>query len=101
MYGILIDNAIEATNKNQLIKKMIISLEKKGSFNHITVSNMSNFIPAETINKFTTKGYTSKNGNGHGIGMSKLNKMLNKKRGSMLLSYDANSKMFNAEIYHL
>ena len=100
MYGILLDNAIEAAEKVQSERRIIISINRNGKLYHVTVRNTSAYVSDEEIGKLTKKGYTSKNESGHGLGLHKLGRMLKKKNGNMYLSYDANSEMFVAEICH-
>jgi two-component system sensor histidine kinase AgrC len=100
MYGILMDNAIEAAEKVQSDRRIIISINRKGKLYNLTVRNISAYLSDEEIGKLTKKGYTSKNESGHGVGLHKLDRMLKKKKGNMHLSYDASSEMFVAEISH-
>lgn len=100
MYGILIDNAIEATEKIENSRTIFLCLDLKDGFNSFKITNPSKYISYNDMSKFTDNGFTTKQKNGHGRGLNKLKNMLDKKNGTIFFNYDVSSEIFTAEIIH-
>ena len=84
MCGILIDNAIEHGNHDTPAYVYLESCDNKFSF---TVKNSGPAISEELLDKFFTKGYTTKQQHeGHGIGMYKLKEMILNHDGDICVS---------------
>lgn len=80
--GILLDNAIEASNKCNDVKKINLTIRKEPKLNRqlITISNTYTNKDVNT-DKIFEKGYTSKNdsdGKSHGLGLWEVRKVLKK-----------------------
>lgn len=93
MMGILTDNAIEALSKtdekeiNQN-RKICISLKESEDAENcieLTVSNTSRQYDDDMTERFFETGYSSK-GSGRGIGLSKLKRLVQDKRGDIVVS---------------
>lgn len=87
LYGILLDNAIEATVDYDE-KRIEIELSEDNQKKRLIVKNTAPYVSNETINKFFKRGYSSKGKENRGIGLSKLKKMLRKHEGTITASYD-------------
>ncbi len=80
--GILLDNAIEASNKCNDMKKINLTIRKELKLNRQLIT-ISNTYTNKDVNpdKIFEKGYTSKNdsdGKSHGLGLWEVRKVLNK-----------------------
>ena len=82
--GILIDNAIEATNEGETIFAKIGSQDDKLVFE---IKNPGSHLTSEFCKNIFKKGYsTKKDGEGyHGIGLYKLNRMVKEYDGKLIL----------------
>ncbi|PHS29726.1 MAG: hypothetical protein COA82_12395 [Alkaliphilus sp.] len=100
MYGILIDNAIEATEREMQKKEIVIRSYKSGGSNIFQIENPSKFISTSEINKFFQKGYTIKQESSKGIGLYKLRQHLKSTGGTVIFSYDNLRKTVVIEIEH-
>lgn len=82
--GILIDNAIEATNEGETIFAKIGSQDDKAVFE---IKNPGPHLTPEFCKNIFKKGYsTKKDGEGcHGIGLYKLNRMVKEYDGKLIL----------------
>ena len=87
IFGIIIDNAFEAVNDSQN-KGVNLAIDYKDGFNIIEASNPSDFISSDDIRRFFEYQYSSKEEEGHGIGLYKLQKMLKKNNGNIIVYYD-------------
>lgn len=96
MFGILIDNAIEAAVKTE--KKIIqVTLEYKEGMNCCKVENsVANFSVQDIPRMFDF--YVSKKGEGRGIGLSKLKQLLDKEKGTINVFYDTQLKLLYVDI---
>jgi len=87
IFGIIIDNAFEAVMNSQ--NKMVnLKIDYSDGFNIIEASNPSEFISSDDIRRFFEYQYSSKEEDGHGIGLYKLQKMLKKNNGNIIVYYD-------------
>lgn len=82
VFGILLDNAIEASNKCNDVKKINLTIRKELKLNRqlITISNTYTNKDVNT-DKIFEKGYSSKNdsdGKSHGLGLWEVRKVLSK-----------------------
>jgi two-component system, LytTR family, sensor histidine kinase AgrC len=100
MYGILLDNAIEATQKTDK-KETRVFLGKKDGKNIFEVINPSKNVSTKELRNFFEKGYTTKTEKGHGFGFSKLKKLTEKKNGTIICDYDTDSSEVIFEITHV
>ncbi|KAE9629139.1 sensor histidine kinase [Defluviitalea raffinosedens] len=100
MYGILIDNAIEAVSKQETRKNIEIILGKHGERNLFRIINPHEFISSKQINQFFEKGYSTKEKKSKGIGLYKLKQILEKKGDIIFFYYDISLKSVIAEIQH-
>ncbi|UNC92580.1 sensor histidine kinase [Candidatus Contubernalis alkaliaceticus] len=88
MYGILIDNALEAAEK-ETIKEIVIIIDSNNEMNIFQSRNKHPFVSSEEIKNMFERHYTSKdNASKHGIGLSKIQKLLKKRNGTITVYYD-------------
>ncbi len=93
MMSILTDNAIDALNKpdeneEDLVKEIRISLkeaEEAENYIELTVANTSEYYDEDMTERFFETGYSSK-GKGRGIGLSKLKRLVQDKKGDIIVS---------------
>lgn len=97
MYGILMDNAIEASRAGDVIK---ISMERYEAKNRFEVSNPYAFISSNDIRQFFTKNYSTKSAEKRGIGLYKLKAKLLKKDDQIYFSYNSDDQRVIAQIEH-
>jgi|LGOV01.1.fsa_nt_gb sensor histidine kinase regulating citrate/malate metabolism len=83
MYGILIDNEIEAVENNKDERKVVVEMTYDGKYNKFKVENPSEFIGAKKFNKFFEPGYSSKEGKNRGLGLDKLKRIMKDKNGTL------------------
>lgn len=83
MTGILLDNAIEATQENELV---IMNIYNEDDFKVIEVLNQHEYIGANTIDKMFRQGYTNKSENGHGYGLDNLVQIMKRNKGEYVVS---------------
>lgn len=87
LFGILIDNAIEATNRvNEKTFDVLIGYE--GGMNIIQTKSRAYNITSDKIKKMFEYGHTSKHDKGHGIGLYKIQKLLKKSEGNIVVDYN-------------
>lgn len=79
LLGILIDNAIEATDENG---EVIVELETSTEYDVITVMNSHDYIEKSAFIGFFEKGHSSKS-KGRGFGLSRLQNLVNKLQGEI------------------
>lgn len=83
--GVLLDNAIEAlADTEEKTKKIYVEIIDRKNELYITVGNTSRIYRQEEISKFGQKDFTSK-GKGHGIGLSKLKKLIHGMEGEIIV----------------
>lgn len=92
MAGILIDNAIEAMcsmdenlDKEKLLTKIYVSMKETEKELELIVANTSPYFEENVTDYFFEIGYSSK-GNGRGIGLSKLKRIVSEKSGNIIVS---------------
>lgn len=84
--GILFDNAVEALLKAEKSrKKMIVSIKENDDKLNVVVANVSDSYDEDMTERFFEVGYSSK-GNGRGIGLSKLKRMVYDRNGEIMIS---------------
>lgn len=99
MYGILIDNAIEATRKTQR-NQIEVAIDILDGMNIFEICNPSAKMTSASIKNMFKYHYTTKEKEGHGIGLKKLNELLEKKKGTIRIYYDADYLGINIQIAH-
>lgn len=93
MMSILTDNAIDALskmdkNEKDLFREIRISLkdaEEAENYIELTVANTSEYYEEDMTEHFFETGYSSK-GKGRGIGLSKLKRLVQDKKGDIIVS---------------
>ena len=85
MLGIMIDNAIDALKGMEIDKKILVKIEDRKNELLILVANISRYYKPDEICRFFQKDFTSK-GKGHGIGLSKLKKMIKERKGDIAVT---------------
>lgn len=87
IFGILIDNAIEATSKKgETNFKVVIGFEN--GMNVIQTINKSDQVSSLDIKRMFEYQYTTKKTDGHGVGLYKIKKILKKRNGTISVLYD-------------
>lgn len=104
MASVLVDNAIEALcsenekSEEVQIKKIYVSMKETEEKLELIVANTSDYLEEDITKYFFEAGYSSK-GNGRGIGLSKLKRMVHEKMGDIIVSNenydDSNYLQFN------
>lgn len=97
MYGILIDNAIEACKQGDKIEIRLDFNAKKSIFK---ITNPSEFISADAITKFFSKNHSTKDSKNRGIGLYKLKEKLLKSDDQLYFSYNNQINSIVAELEH-
>lgn len=86
MMGILLDNAIEALNeKDETERNIFVDIEDREENLQIMVANKSRYYDSDEICRFFQKDYSSK-GKGHGIGLTKLKRIVQEKDGDIMVT---------------
>ncbi len=86
MMGILLDNAMEALNeKEETERNIFVEIEDREENLQIMVANKSRYYDPEEICRFFQKDYSSK-GKGHGIGLTKLKRIVQEKDGDIMVT---------------
>ena len=96
MFGILIDNAIEAAieTKEKLVS---VEIDFRNQRNRcVVVNSVSNFTTSKISKMFDF--YQSEKGEGRGIGLFKLKQLLDREKGTINVFYDTNTQLLNVEI---
>jgi two-component system sensor histidine kinase AgrC len=88
--GILMDNAIEASNKNDTIFVTIDCVENKF---HFHIRNIGPTFTSDFFHKIFKRGYTTKSSTGrnHGIGLNNLLDISNKHDGNLIVGNEEHS----------
>lgn len=93
IYGILIDNAIEAALETKE-RRVVIITGSENNRNTLEVINSANNIQTHHLQRIFDFAYSSKSGEGRGIGLFKLKKLIDREKGTIMVDYDAQiSKM--------
>lgn len=87
MFGILLDNAIEETERLADKKKIWVTLSEDGEKLYLDIANMCSESNRDNISRFFTKGYSNK-GLNRGIGLYKLQEMINNYNGDIYVTQD-------------
>lgn len=82
MIGILYDNGVEALEAEEEKKINVKVLQEGGSLS-ISVENVGPFFSSEEIVSFFQQGFSTK-GNGRGLGLAKLQKLVEKYKGRIV-----------------
>jgi len=99
MYGILIDNAIEAAVETEE-KWIKIEFSKEEEYYLFNIRNSSLSVEPSQILHMFDKGYTTKGGSDRGTGLYKLKEFLGKKRGTITAHYDTLEKSMEIDVKH-
>lgn len=99
IYGILIDNAIEASAPTDT-KYIKISLKLKDNKNFFSIINSSRIITPVEVNKMFGRGYSTKANINRGLGLYKLGKMVEKDKGTITAYYDTKERKMVIELLH-
>lgn len=86
MLGVLLDNAIEAEEESEIMPKQVnVEIADRSWQFAFLVENTSRVFSQDEIDKFFQKDFTSK-GKGHGIGLTKLKKMVHEMGGDLIVT---------------
>lgn len=86
MLGVLLDNAIEAEEESEITPKQVhVEIADRSWQFAFLVENTSRVFSQDEIDKFFQKDFTSK-GKGHGIGLTKLKKMVHEMGGDLIVT---------------
>lgn len=98
LVGNLFDNAAEATINNSN-KKIYFEINEKENDVSFILMNPYEWVDGECFSRFMIDGKSSK-GNGHGLGLTNINKMIERYRGVMQVQfeYDQEIKIVRFEI---
>lgn len=92
MMGILLDNAIEALNeKDETERNIFVEIEDREENLQIMVANKSRYYDPDEICRFFQKDYSSK-GKGHGIGLTKLKRIVQEKDGDIMVTNETRNE---------
>ncbi len=92
MLGILLDNAIEALNeKDETERNIFVDIEDREENLQIMVANKSRYYDPDEICRFFQKDYSSK-GKGHGIGLTKLKRIVQEKDGDIMVTNETRNE---------
>ncbi len=100
MYGILIDNAIEAIENMHIEGELDLLIDRDNGINIFEVRNTYHYVSVAEINNYFSYGYTTKGNAPRGIGLHKLKKMLEHKKGTIDFYYDTTLSKIVAKICH-
>ncbi len=100
MYGILIDNAIEAIESMNIEGELELLINRDNGINIFEVKNTYRYVSVAEINNYFSYGFTTKENAPRGIGLHKLKKMLEHKKGTIDFYYDTALNMVVAKICH-
>lgn len=81
--GILIDNAIEAGNSDDVLKDISVTIDKEKDMNLIVVKNKYPYLEKEIMKNIFNKGFSSKSKTGRGYGLYNVRQIVNKYKGSI------------------
>jgi hypothetical protein len=88
LYGVLLDNALEATLKYEKNLNIDITMAYKHNKNIFEVRNPYSLITAGEIRNYFKSGFSTKNIKNHGVGLCKAKIMIERKNGSISFYYD-------------
>lgn len=88
MLGVLLDNAIETNTEKPILVKININEECL----IVSVANEYERQGTDDFHKMFRKGYSTKNKDGRGHGLTNLSKFVNKYDGELILEYEYNRK---------
>lgn len=92
MMGILLDNSIEALNeKEETERNIFVEIEDREENLEIMVANKSRYYDPDEICRFFQKDYSSK-GKGHGIGLTKLKRIVQEKDGDIMVTNETRNE---------
>jgi hypothetical protein len=100
MYGILIDNAIEAVDAKDSENYIKIFIYREDDMNVFEIRNNYKYVSVAEINTFFNKGYSTKNNGMRGIGLYKLKLMLRSQKGIIAFYYDTEWGQVIVKIHH-
>ncbi|MCK5763555.1 MAG: GHKL domain-containing protein [Clostridiales bacterium] len=88
IFGILIDNAVEATLEYDKLKAIEVLIKREKGINILEVRNSFRFIGVNELGMFFKLGYSTKGDIGRGVGLHKLKKLIERKKGTLSAQYD-------------
>ncbi len=92
MMGILLDNAMEALNeKEETERNIFVEIEDREENFQIMVANKSRYYDPDEICRFFQKDYSNK-GKGHGIGLTKLKRIVQEKDGDIMVTNETRNE---------
>jgi sensor histidine kinase regulating citrate/malate metabolism len=94
--GILLDNAIEATEKENIIGLVAFTDDTI----NLIVKNTSPYLKHKELQKIFSEGYSTK-GAERGLGLSKLKEIINKYNGEILVENEMTEKQQNIVTFHV
>lgn len=99
IYGVLIDNALEATIEIKE-KDFQIFIGYEDGMNIIKIKNKTKELTSKEINKMFEYKYSTKNNKDRGIGLYKLQKLLKKNNGTITVCYDTDKSEIEFTVRH-
>ena len=90
----IIDNAMTALENKQDEKRIEVDITETKEEYRFTVSNNGPMIPTETQEHIFKQGFTTKMGEGHGMGLFIVQNVLKENAGSILLTSDEKETAF-------
>jgi two-component system CitB family sensor kinase len=87
--GNLIDNAVEAALEAPPPRRVAVSLRTECGALELRVADSGAGIDAERVEDLFTRGWTTKNEAGHGIGLALVRQSVNRNAGAVEVSHDA------------
>lgn len=91
LVGNLLDNAVEATIKNQN-KNIYFEVEERVNEVIFILSNPYEWVEGESFNKYMVDGKSTK-GNGRGFGLTNINKIVERYHGFMQVLFDCDQEV--------
>ncbi|SHJ34556.1 Histidine kinase-, DNA gyrase B-, and HSP90-like ATPase [Dethiosulfatibacter aminovorans DSM 17477] len=95
MIGILLDNALEASQKGN---QVILKIYSEGVTKVVEVLNEHEYISAKTIDNMFMMGYTTKEESGHGYGLDNLNQLIKRNDGKYVVS---NQSLYGSNFFSI
>ncbi|MEA3423457.1 MAG: GHKL domain-containing protein [Bacillota bacterium] len=92
IFGILIDNAVEAALEYEKSKTVEVLIKRKSNKNVLEIRNPFSFITVNELGMFFKLGYSTKGDIGRGVGLYKLKKLIERKKGTLSAQYDDSSE---------
>lgn len=94
MIGILLDNALEATIQDGH-DRFDVRIDYEDGKTIIETQNKCPYVSSNEIKKMFEQNFSTKNEKNHGVGLSKLQKILKKGNGTIVVHYDTTRGKLN------